>query len=205
MLKHAQALGLDEKQQARLRTLGTQYDAARDRLAAAVHFLADVPPPLNGSAGRIAYKTGTSYGYRDAWAIGFDGKTVIGVWVGRPDNSQIPGITGIRAAAPILFEAFDRPDTNQSCPRRNETTIAPQALELLNSEFSLHCAMDLAAILEQECGDDRALRIDRCYLRTLGRSPTPKERERASAFDREAPLADLCLAMFNLNEFVYVD
>lgn len=70
--------------------------------------LAGVPPPLNGSAGRIAYKTGTSYGYRDAWAIGFDGKTVIGVWVGRPDGAPVPGIAGITAAAPILFESFDR-------------------------------------------------------------------------------------------------
>ncbi len=70
--------------------------------------LRDVPPPLNGSAGRIAYKTGTSYGYRDAWAIGFDGKTVIGVWVGRPDGAPVPGISGISAAAPILFESFDR-------------------------------------------------------------------------------------------------
>ena len=72
------------------------------------NILADVPPPLNGSVGRIAYKTGTSYGYRDAWAIGFDGKMVVGVWVGRPDNSAVPGITGIQAAAPILFESFDR-------------------------------------------------------------------------------------------------
>ena len=70
--------------------------------------LRDVPPPLNGSPGRIAYKTGTSYGYRDAWAIGYDGKTVIGVWVGRPDGAPVPGIAGITAAAPILFEAFDR-------------------------------------------------------------------------------------------------
>ncbi|HWU18730.1 MAG TPA: penicillin-binding protein 1C [Devosia sp.] len=70
--------------------------------------LADVPPPLNGSPGRIAYKTGTSYGYRDAWAIGFDGKTVIGVWVGRPDGAPVPGLSGIIGAAPILFEAFDR-------------------------------------------------------------------------------------------------
>jgi penicillin-binding protein 1C len=70
--------------------------------------LADVPPPRNGSPGRIAYKTGTSYGYRDAWAIGFDGRTVIGVWVGRPDNAPVPGITGIASAAPILFEGFDR-------------------------------------------------------------------------------------------------
>ncbi|MHA6690178.1 penicillin-binding protein 1C [Devosia sp. A449] len=70
--------------------------------------LADVPPPLNGSPGRIAYKTGTSYGYRDAWSIGFDGKTVIGVWVGRPDGAPVPGLSGIFGAAPILFEAFDR-------------------------------------------------------------------------------------------------
>ncbi len=70
--------------------------------------LRDVPPPLNGAPGRIGYKTGTSYGYRDAWAIGFDGKTVIGVWVGRPDNVPVPGISGFNSAAPILFEAFDR-------------------------------------------------------------------------------------------------
>lgn len=72
------------------------------------NILADVPPPLNGSPGRVAYKTGTSYGYRDAWAVGFDGKTVIGVWVGRPDGAPVPGISGISAAAPILFESFDR-------------------------------------------------------------------------------------------------
>jgi penicillin-binding protein 1C len=70
--------------------------------------LKDVPPPLNGSPGRIAYKTGTSYGYRDAWAIGYDGKTVVGVWVGRPDGAPVPGISGVTAAAPILFESFDR-------------------------------------------------------------------------------------------------
>jgi penicillin-binding protein 1C len=72
------------------------------------NILGDVPPPLNGSPGRIAYKTGTSYGYRDAWAIGFDGKTAIGVWVGRPDGAPVPGLSGIVGAAPILFEAFDR-------------------------------------------------------------------------------------------------
>ena len=70
--------------------------------------LRDVPPPSNGISGRIAFKTGTSYGYRDAWAIGFDGEHVIGVWVGRPDGVPVPGISGIKAAAPILFEAFDR-------------------------------------------------------------------------------------------------
>lgn len=70
--------------------------------------LSDVPPPLNGSFGRIAYKTGTSYGYRDGWSVGYDGKTVIGVWVGRADGTPVPGLSGIGSAAPILFEAFDR-------------------------------------------------------------------------------------------------
>jgi penicillin-binding protein 1C len=66
------------------------------------------PPPENGVAGRVAYKTGTSYGYRDAWSIGFDGKHTIGVWVGRPDGAPVPGLVGRQAAAPILFDAFAR-------------------------------------------------------------------------------------------------
>ena len=56
----------------------------------------------------IAFKTGTSYGYRDAWSVGFDGRHVIGVWVGRADGAPVPGISGITSAAPILFEAFAR-------------------------------------------------------------------------------------------------
>jgi penicillin-binding protein 1C len=70
--------------------------------------LSGTPPPVTGSPGRVAFKTGTSYGYRDAWAIGFDGKNVIGVWIGRPDGTPVPGLSGIVSAAPILFEAFDR-------------------------------------------------------------------------------------------------
>jgi len=58
--------------------------------------------------GRIAFKTGTSYGYRDAWAVGFDGKRTIGVWVGRPDGAPVTGLVGRLAAAPILFDAFGR-------------------------------------------------------------------------------------------------
>ncbi len=50
------------------------------------------PPPDNAAGGRIAYKTGTSYGYRDAWAVGFDGRRTIGVWVGRPDGAPVPGL-----------------------------------------------------------------------------------------------------------------
>ncbi|MPZ37511.1 MAG: penicillin-binding protein 1C [Rhizobiales bacterium] len=66
------------------------------------------PPPENAARGRIAFKTGTSYGYRDAWAVGFDGKRTIGVWVGRPDGAPVPGLIARHAAAPILFDAFAR-------------------------------------------------------------------------------------------------
>ena len=70
--------------------------------------LLGAPPPENAAGGRIAFKTGTSYGYRDAWAVGFDGKRTIGVWVGRPDGAPVPGLVGRVAAAPILFDAFAR-------------------------------------------------------------------------------------------------
>lgn len=72
--------------------------------------LAGIAPPSGAAAHRdqIAYKTGTSYGHRDAWAIGFDGAHVIGVWLGRPDGTPVPGAFGGDLAAPLLFEAFGR-------------------------------------------------------------------------------------------------
>src|SRR5580692_2971517 len=70
--------------------------------------LMGTPPPENAPHNRISFKTGTSYGYRDAWSIGFDGRMTIGVWVGRPDGAPVPGLVGRTAAAPILFDAFAR-------------------------------------------------------------------------------------------------
>ncbi|MCX7326078.1 MAG: penicillin-binding protein 1C [Hyphomicrobiales bacterium] len=70
--------------------------------------LRGAPAPANALNGRIAYKTGTSYGYRDAWAIGYDRRHTIAVWVGRPDNASVPGLVARQVAAPILFDAFAR-------------------------------------------------------------------------------------------------
>ena len=98
----------------------SQKVAAPIRPGAAPRLLAAVPnwyvqsilrgtaPPRNAKGGEIAYKTGTSYGFRDAWAVGFDGRHTIAVWVGRPDGVPEPGITGVGTAAPILFDAFAR-------------------------------------------------------------------------------------------------
>ncbi|MFG1350028.1 penicillin-binding protein 1C [Xanthobacter autotrophicus] len=70
--------------------------------------LLGTPAPDNALGGRIAFKTGTSYGYRDSWAMGFDGRRTVGVWVGRPDGQAVPDLTGRGAAAPLLFDAFAR-------------------------------------------------------------------------------------------------
>lgn len=72
------------------------------------HILSGLRPPPGAPANRLAYKTGTSYGHRDAWAIGFDGKHVVGVWLGRPDGTPVPGAFGGELAAPVLFDAFQR-------------------------------------------------------------------------------------------------
>lgn len=68
--------------------------------------LRDLPPPPGARHGGLAYKTGTSYGHRDAWAIGWDGVHVIGVWMGRADGTPVPGAFGGDLAAPLLFESF---------------------------------------------------------------------------------------------------
>jgi len=70
--------------------------------------LAGLAPPPGAPQNRLAYKTGTSYGHRDAWAIGYDGRHVIGVWMGRPDGTPVPGVFGADLAAPVLFQAFSR-------------------------------------------------------------------------------------------------
>ncbi len=92
--------------------LGAREGARRLLTPAAAWYVADIlkdaPPPASAKGGAIAYKTGTSYGFRDAWAAGFDGNTTIVVWVGRPDGTATPGLTGRGAAAPILFDAFAR-------------------------------------------------------------------------------------------------
>lgn len=100
------------------------------------HILADLPPPAGAAPWRIAYKTGTSYGHRDAWAIGYDGAHVIGVWIGRPDGTPVPGAFGGDLAAPVLFQAFQRlkPKATPLPPPPPETLILttadlPQALQ----------------------------------------------------------------------------
>ena len=91
-----------------------------------------MPGRLTQNAPDIAFKTGTSYGFRDSWAAAVSGKTAIIVWVGRADGAPRPGITGRTAALPILFEIADRAahhlkDSGQAYGRLT-TERAPKAL-----------------------------------------------------------------------------
>jgi penicillin-binding protein 1C len=98
----------------------------------AAWYIADIlrgaAPPENAAAGRIAYKTGTSYGFRDAFAVGFDKANTIAVWVGRPDNGAVPGLVGRAVAAPILFDAFARIGSSyQQIPRPRDALVTRTA------------------------------------------------------------------------------
>jgi penicillin-binding protein 1C len=76
-------------------------------LASSPHPAGRIPAQVAQGAPQVAFKTGTSYGFRDAWALGVSNGYVIGIWVGRPDGAPRPGRTGRSEALPILFEAFD--------------------------------------------------------------------------------------------------
>ena len=104
-----------------------------------------------------------------------------------------------------LFEAFDSPDGVQSCPRRNESTTAPQSLALLNSRFMVEEASRLAAKVET---------VDAAWQRVLGRLPSGKERAAADQFltkqtarlgSRQPAMTELVRGLMNLNEFLYVE
>ncbi|OYW51628.1 MAG: penicillin-binding protein 1C, partial [Rhodobacterales bacterium 12-65-15] len=94
----------------RLNDLGTEGQRVISSVAAwqVGDILAGLAPPPGAPMNRLAYKTGTSYGNRDAWAIGYDGAHVVGVWMGRADGTPVPGAFGADVAAPVLFQALNR-------------------------------------------------------------------------------------------------
>jgi hypothetical protein len=104
-----------------------------------------------------------------------------------------------------MFEAFDMPDGIASCPRRNESTTAPQSLTLLNSSFMMEQAANLAKV---------APTVEEAWRRVLLRAPTAAEREEAGEFlieqtealgSEEAARAELARALLNVNEFLYLN
>ena len=105
-----------------------------------------------------------------------------------------------------FMEVFDAPDLQLSCARRESSTHAPQALELLNGELSNRMAEALAARLAREAGPDVAKRVSLAYLLTAGREPATKERELSLSYLKtNNSLREFALTVLNLNAFLYLE
>lgn len=104
-----------------------------------------------------------------------------------------------------LMEVFDAPDFQISCPKRESSTHAPQALELLNGAFTTRAAKSLAERLRREAGPDPRAQADLAYRLAAGRPPSLKERALALEFLKTQPLEEFALATLNLNAFLYVE
>ncbi len=138
--------------------------------------LSGLAPPRGAARTGLAYKTGTSYGHRDAWAIGFDAQHVIGVWLGRPDGTAVPGVFGGELAAPILFDAFAllKPRVDRLPPPPPGTLIVsnamlPQPLRKFRSRDALFQAQPNAPEL--------AFPPDGARVETAGRALAVKVRD----------------------------
>jgi hypothetical protein len=103
-----------------------------------------------------------------------------------------------------FMEAFDAPALQSSCSRRESSTHAPQALELLNGRIANDLARSFASRIRDESRRDMADAVERAFRLALGRAPTDAERSASLAFVRDQPLEDFALALFNLNGFLYV-
>jgi mono/diheme cytochrome c family protein len=131
-------------------------------------------------------------------------------WKGLPDSDPATWRRSLyvfskRSIRYPMFEAFDQPNLVNSIDRRNRTTIAPQALILMNNPMVLFQAAKFAERVREEAGEDRARRIERAFLLALGRAPDAAERTRAAEFIGEAAtgLDEFCHVLLNLNEFIY--
>ena len=141
-------------------------------------------------------------------------------------------VTQMRTVTAPIMDLFDPPDIVSSCPKRNSTTVAPQALQLLNNKFVAGQSMLFAERLRNEVGKDTIRQIQRAFLLAFGRPPEPQELDASKSFlkkqelyhqgliaklyergvdpaevlapDRSA-LVDFCHSLFNTNEYVYIN
>ncbi len=103
-----------------------------------------------------------------------------------------------------LLEAFDLPDALNSCAARGESTFAPQALTLMNGPFTAEQSARMADDVRRVTGADPAKQVAAIFRRSYGRSARPDELTACVAFLKGTTLADLCKAVLNTSEFLYV-
>jgi len=104
-----------------------------------------------------------------------------------------------------MFEAFDAPNNSVSCPQRDVSSVAPQALWFLNNDVAFQQARHLAARLRKEFGESPDSWVEGAWRLALGRKPSPEEKREGVDLISRLSLEKFCLSMFNLNEFSFVD
>ncbi len=110
-----------------------------------------------------------------------------------------------RTQQDLTFGAFDCPDGTMTMPRRNTSTTALQALNLLNSAFMLDQSKAFAERLTSDVGVDATAQVTRCFQLAFIREPTKKELAASVAVVKQHGLAAFCRALLNTNELVFVD
>ena len=110
----------------------------------------------------------------------------------------------VRMERDAVFGAFDCPDAGQSTPRRRQSTTPIQALNLLNSRFTIEESRAFAARVQAEVGNDVERQIDHAFRLALGRTPTAVELHDAAPVIRKHGLSTLCRVLFNSNEFLFL-
>ncbi|MBM3811054.1 MAG: DUF1553 domain-containing protein [Acidimicrobiia bacterium] len=131
------------------------------------------------------------------------------LWPAHPDpaehNRRSIYLQMKRSLTLPMLQIFDAPDTAASCPRRETSTVAPQALSLMNSEFSGAQAGHFAARVQKQAGEDPAAAVTAAWRIAFGREPGPEEGKIALDYLQRNSLARLCLLIVNMNEFIYAD
>ncbi|HEY7116755.1 MAG TPA: PSD1 and planctomycete cytochrome C domain-containing protein [Tepidisphaeraceae bacterium] len=103
-----------------------------------------------------------------------------------------------------FMETFDLPENSTSCPRRNQSTVAPQALSLMNGPLAIQAAKAFAQRVEQQTPDPLA-QVKTAFALAFQRDPDPDEARACLALLKSRSLPELCRALLNVNEFLYVD
>jgi len=132
-----------------------------------------------------------------------------GLWPVNPDksvqNRRSVYLYNKRSVRLPLLTAFDQPDAITSCPVRPVSTHPLQALSLFNSDFMQEQSEAFAHRLATECKNNRSCEVKTAWSLALSRAPSPAEQKLTKGFfAKGGSLADMCLALFNRNEFVYV-
>jgi hypothetical protein len=133
----------------------------------------------------------TTYGFVDRYGPAYDRRTVYRTWT--------------RLGTNPLLDALDCADPTVATPRRSVTTTPLQALSLLNNRFMDRASEAFAGRLRREAGEDPDRQIERAFRLAYLRAPTPEERSSARLYVERHGLSELCLALLNSNEFLFVD